>query len=221
MWVKLSNSGNPLELQVPSNNGNIIGGWSNDSCMVISLKNSEKMVGYRGSKSVISKSIAVKEQRVNGSKYGRNFPYLRCTLTGFERNYPVKFPSDQIIQKRFFSIESGLNKDTNKLPQLKEPWFISGFTDAEGCFLVIIRKSPKSLLGWQIEVNFTINLHVRDLELLNLIKAYFGAGRIGKARNGCCDFTIGSLDQIITKVIPHFDKYQLITNKKADLILFK
>ena len=218
----LLNSGKALELQVPSYTLKGICGWINYSCMVTSLKASKKNVGNRGSKSVIFKNITVKEQRVNGSKYGRNFPYLRCTLTGFERNYPVKFPSDQIIQKRFFSIESGLNKDTNKLPQLKEPWFISGFTDAEGCFLVLVRKSPKNKLGWQLEANFSINLHVRDIELLRLIQAYFGGvGRIGKERNNCRDFTIGSLDQIITKVIPHFDKYPLKTNKYADYLLFK
>ena len=68
----------------------------------------------------------------------------------------------------------------------------------------------KSEHNWQIEANFTINLHVKDLELLRLIQAYFeGAGRIGKERNNCRDFTIGSLDQIITKVIPFFDKYPL------------
>jgi hypothetical protein len=44
---------------------------------------------------------------------------------------------------------------------------------------------------------------------------------MGKARNGCCDFTIGSLDQILNKVIPHFDKYPLKTKKYADYILFK
>lgn len=218
----LPNSGKALELQVPSYTLKGICGWINYSCMVTSLKASKKNVGNRGSKSVIFKNITVKEQRVNGSKYGINFPYLRCTLTGFERNYPVKFPSDQIIQKRFFSIESGLNKDTNKLPQLKEPWFISGFTDAEGCFLVLVRKSPKNKLGWRLEANFSINLHVRDIELLRLIQAYFGGvGRIGKERNNCRDFTIGSLDQIITKVIPHFDKYPLKTNKYADYLLFK
>lgn len=47
------------------------------------------------------------------------------------------------------------------------------------------------------------------------------AGRIGKERNGCCDFVIGSLDQIVTKVIPHFDKYPLKTNKYSDYLLFK
>ena len=85
-----------------------------------------------------------------------------------------------------------------------------------------MRKSPKSKLGWQFEANFSINLHTRDFDLLKLIQAYFGgAGRIGKERNGCRDFTIGSLDQIITKVIPHFDKYPLKTNKYSDYLLFK
>lgn len=183
---------------------------------------SESEMGNRGSKSVIhtnkQSSIIVKEQRVNGSWCGINLSHLRCTLLGFERSYQVRIPSNQIIQKQFYSTISNL--DNSKLPL--DPWFISGFSDAEGCFLVLIRKSPKNLLGWQLEVNFTINLHVRDLDLLKLIQTYFeGVGRIGKERNGCCDFTIGSLDQIITKVIPHFDKYPLKTNKYSDYLLFK
>jgi len=165
--------------------------------MVISHKTSEKNVGNRGSKSVILKSnnIAVKEQRVDGSWCGNNLSHLRCTLMGFERNYQVKIPSNQIIQRRFYSIEP----TTSKLTQITDPWFITGFTDAEGCFLVILRKSKKYKLGWQVEVNFTINLHSRDIELLKLIQTYFdGEGRIGKERNNCCDYTVGSLDQIIT-----------------------
>lgn len=57
--------------------------------------------------------------------------------------------------------------------------------------------------NWVVEANFTINLHVRDIYILRLIQIYLGgAGRIGKERNNCCDFTIGSLDQILNKVIP-------------------
>jgi LAGLIDADG endonuclease len=137
---------------------------------------------------------------------------------GFERNYQVKILSKQIIQRRLFSI----GPTTNKFTQLIEPWFITGFTDAEGSFLVIVRKSKKNKLGWQLEVNFTINLHRRDIELLKLIQTYFdGSGRIGTERNGCCDYTVGSLNQIITKVIPHFDKYPLNTQKYSDYLLFK
>ena len=223
---KLSNYREPLKLLVLNQVRKCLSGWTNYSGIVISQKMSENEMGNRGSKSVIyttkQSSIIVKEQRVNGSWCGKLIPHLRCTLLGFERSYQVKIPSNQIIQKQFHYTISNL--DNSKLPL--DPWFISGFTSFReamegGCFLVIIRKSPKSLLGWQIEVNFTINLHVRDLELLNLIKAYFGVGRIGKERNGCCDFTVGSLDQIITKVIPHFDKYPLKTNKYSDYLLFK
>jgi LAGLIDADG endonuclease len=115
--------------------------------MVTSRKASEKNVGNRGSKSVIFKSInfIVKEQRVNGSCFiNKNLMKLRCTLMGNERSYQVKIPSNQIIQRRFFSIEPYL-----KLTLLIEPWFITGFTDAEGCFLVINRKSTKNKLSWQ------------------------------------------------------------------------
>jgi hypothetical protein len=74
------------------------------------LKAFENNAGYRGSKSVICKNIAVKEQRVYGSLCGnftinqenRTLPYLRCTLMGFERNYQVKFPSYLIIKRQFY-----------------------------------------------------------------------------------------------------------------------
>jgi hypothetical protein len=52
---KLPNSGNTLELQVPSLVRKYLGGWSNYSCTVTSLTASEKNVGNRGSKSIISK----------------------------------------------------------------------------------------------------------------------------------------------------------------------
>ena len=67
MWVKLSNSGDTLELLVPSYIGKDICGPINHWCKVTSQEASEKNVGYRGSKSVILNNIAVKEQRVDGS----------------------------------------------------------------------------------------------------------------------------------------------------------
>ena len=73
--------------------------------MVTSRKASEKNVGNRGSKSVLVAST-VKEQRVNGSCFiNKNLMKLRCTLMGNERSYQVKIPSNQIIQRRFYSIE--------------------------------------------------------------------------------------------------------------------
>ena len=53
---------------------------------------------------------------------------------GFERNYQVKIPSKQIIKRQFYSTEPS----TNQLTQLIEPWFLTGFTDAEGCLLKFV-----------------------------------------------------------------------------------
>jgi hypothetical protein len=216
--IKLPNSGDTLELLIPSSNRKVISGWINYSCMVISQKASEKNVGYCGSKSIVLNTI-VKEQRVYGSWYGNPLLYLRCTLTGFERNYPVKIPSTLIIQRRLYS--QGVSLITkHSINEIIKPWFFTGFADAEGCFTITIRKSPKNNLGWQLEANFIINLHKKDLELLKLLQNYLG-GRIGKERNGCCDLTVSSLGLILTKLIPHFDKYPLKTQKHADYLLFK
>jgi hypothetical protein len=57
-------------------------------------------MGYRGSKSEFQNpqpnEIFVKEQRVDGSCFGL-YSKLRCTLMGFERGYPFKIPSKQLI----------------------------------------------------------------------------------------------------------------------------
>jgi len=72
----------------------------------------ESIMGYRGSKSVAlqQQNATVKEQRVDGSRCVKT-RHLRCTLMGFERNYPVKIPSKQIINKRLYSsvVERSLN----------------------------------------------------------------------------------------------------------------
>ena len=108
---------------IPSWGWKTSSGWINYSGKVISHKIRENEMDYRGSKSVIpvkalhflnssrqninndkemmrqlKNSIAVKEQRVDGSYIK---PMLRYTLTGFERNYQVKILSKQ-LNKLFY-----------------------------------------------------------------------------------------------------------------------
>jgi hypothetical protein len=100
--------------------------------MVTSQKMSENEMGDRGSKSEIlspqPKRISVKEQRVDGSYFGYYYPKLRCTLMGFERNYPFKIPSNQFNKNRIlFSTNIRYESEIN-------PWFLTGFADAESFF---------------------------------------------------------------------------------------
>jgi len=73
-----------------------------------------------------------------------------------------------------------------------------------------------------VEIVFQIGLHKKDLELLKQIQEFFGGiGYISIYPAGMCAFRVGSPKQILTKIIPHFDKYSLITQKQADYLLFK
>ena len=54
-------------------------------------------------------------------------------------------------------------------------------------------------------------------------QAYFGAGSLqssGKSRNSI-DYIVKSRKELIERVLPHFDKYPLITQKRTDYELFK
>ena len=59
------------------------------------------------------------------------------------------------------------------------PWFITGFVDAEVSFMVSILKSSTYRTGWEVQLSFQIKLHKRDLVLLKNIQASLGGiGRI-------------------------------------------
>jgi competence CoiA-like predicted nuclease len=68
----------------------------------------ENEMGYRGSKSLLIKKQSVKEQRVDGSYFiNKILMKLRCTLTGFERNYQTKISSKQfVIHNKIFCTNS-------------------------------------------------------------------------------------------------------------------
>lgn len=103
-----------------------------------------------------------------------------------------------------------------------QPYFITGFTDGEGSFVIKILKNPKLKTNWSVEARFQIKLHKKDIAILELIKNYFkGVGSISKAGKDGIQYQVASLQDLTNIVIPHFDKFPLITQKKADFILFK
>ena len=58
------------------------------------------------------------------------------------------------------------------------PYFVTGFTDGEGCFMVNIRPNSKLKIGYSIELVFKITLHLKDRALLEDLKIYFGVGTV-------------------------------------------
>jgi hypothetical protein len=54
-----------------------------------------------------------------------------------------------------------------------------------------------------------------------MLKAYFGVGTITESGKDTLKFRVESHEQILKVIVPHFDKYPLISQKLADYVLFK
>lgn len=176
----------------------------------------ENEMDNRGSKSEIMLPqpyiVSVKEQRVDGS-YFDYISKLRCTLMGFERNYQIKNPSKQLNSSsgKFFA-STTITTDMN-------PWFITGFSDAEGCFTIKTQPNLKLKTKWRIRPVFSITLNKKDLPLLKTIQNYLNVGNISISNNTVI-YAVDSIKEIDV-IIYHFDKYPLITQKLSDYLIFR
>ena len=204
----------------------------------------ENEMGYRGSKSEFlnpqPKEIFVKEQRVDGSYFGSvssgSIPRLRCTLTGGESLYHIKIHSKQLntaCARTFSNLSSGQERNVlNPLVHLrndKQMWFLTGFTDAEGCFSIGIRPDAKLKIKWRVLPVFIIKLHKKDLSILEDIKNTLHIGKIRKSGENCVQYVVESFKELQV-IVNHFDKYPLpciwasgkcVTAKVSDFLLFK
>ncbi|MFH1423642.1 MAG: LAGLIDADG family homing endonuclease [Candidatus Nealsonbacteria bacterium] len=107
-------------------------------------------------------------------------------------------------------------------PSLDPKW-ITGFVDGEGCFAIIIysredKKTPA------VQFSFSIGLAERDLAMIKEIKRFFGVGFYSVRKNkGNKDayYACNGVNVIKEKIIPHFEKYPLQTEKKKSFELWK
>ena len=95
--------------------------------------------------------------------------------------------------------------------------------DGEGSFSAIIHWNNEHKKVVQVYSVFQISLHKRDLPLLLQIQKYFGGiGFITKSKTqNIVKYSIKSIKDLTNILIPHFEKYPLLTQKSADFILFK
>jgi hypothetical protein len=221
MGSKLPNSGNLLKLLVLSRIWKYMSGWSNYSGIVTSQEMIERKMDNRGSKSNISENIFVKVQRVDGNCIISRNIMLRYTLMGFERSYRNKIPTTLLVNNiKYYSTSSINDSRENNTNLIIDPNFLTGFTDAEGSFVLSITKSDNVKSGWVIKPRFSISLHKKDRFVLEAIKNYLGVGEIYTQGTDSIQYRVFSIKDL-QLVIDHFDKYPLISQKFGDYSLFK
>jgi hypothetical protein len=95
-----------------------------------------------------------------------------------------------------------------------DPYYITGFSYGEACFINSIYRIKDCKTGWWVIPTFTIELHKKDAIILYQIKAYFGVGSLNIRRsNGQLNYTVASVKDLMEVIIPHFSKYPVITQK--------
>jgi hypothetical protein len=85
--------------------------------------------------------------------------------------------------------------------------------------MINISKRETNKMRWHVSPCFQIKLHSRDKELLMKIKSFFDEkGSIYTINNKAVLYQVRSLSDITNVIIPHFDKYPLLTQKYSDFI---
>jgi hypothetical protein len=140
------------------------------------------------------------------------FSFLRFSI---KKRWITTNPKLKMYSTLNYKSES-LSTENNTL----NPYYVTGFTDAEGSFLINIQKRSDLKLGYSISLSFKIKLHSKDKELLEKIFNFFNVGKIYIRKDGYIEYIVNSMKDIEV-IINHFNNYPLITQKLSDYKIFK
>lgn len=116
------------------------------------------------------------------------------------------------------------------------PYYVTGFTDGEGCFTIYVRrdkqqKKGRTLYYFYWRAAFVINLRGDDQNVLKDIQKFFnGCGNFAVSNlkssrllhdYGQAHWQVTSITDLVKTVIPHFERYPLRTKKAKEFILWK
>lgn len=101
------------------------------------------------------------------------------------------------------------------------PYYVTGFIDGEGCFHLSIGKNASSKIGYSVGLSFSIGLNKKDIDLLKLIKAFFGGiGKLSVINDNVVLWRVRSIEEIKV-IIDHIESFPLRTKKRIDFFLLK
>jgi hypothetical protein len=99
--------------------------------------------------------------------------------------------------------------------------YISGYADGEGCFTVSISPRAKLLAGWEVRPSFSVSQNGDRAEVLHALQAYFGCGGIRPDRSDkTLKWETRRLEDLLGRVIPHFERCPLLSGKRQDFERF-
>ncbi len=99
--------------------------------------------------------------------------------------------------------------------------YITGFVDGEGSFSITISPRQFEKVKWEVRPSFSISQNKESRGVLFQIKDYFKCGIIRPNRkDNTYKYEVRSLEDLDMKIIPHFQRYPLKTEKRKDFEVF-
>ena len=99
--------------------------------------------------------------------------------------------------------------------------YLSGYADGEGCFCVSISKSNRHKFGWEIRPSFSVSQNSDRVQVIEMLQQYFGCGTIRPDRSDkTLKYEVRSVDELVERIIPHFEETPLLSRKQHDFELF-
>jgi hypothetical protein len=98
-----------------------------------------------------------------------------------------------------------------------DPYWLPGFTSAEGSFLIKKLKS-KTKLGVALRLVFQLVQHARDEKKMKSLIVYFGCGNIYKSNDAAFVYQVSKFSDIYDKIIPFFNKHKIQGVKLMDYL---
>lgn len=105
---------------------------------------------------------------------------------------------------------------------------ISGFVDGEGNFTISIFFQRENRLGYNVHAVFVLGQ--AEKEVLDIARKVLGCGSVrklkdyhkdGAKRQTMYELRIQKIGDCYNKLVPFFDKYQLLTKKRNDYLIWK
>ena len=109
--------------------------------------------------------------------------------------------------------------------RLPDPWYITGLVDGEGSFHVAIYKDERMRTSLKFIPEFHVSQNAPSQKVLEELQQFFKCGNIrmnhrGRISDQTYVFVVRNREDLLTKIIPFFQKHQLRTTKRKDFETF-
>lgn len=97
--------------------------------------------------------------------------------------------------------------------------FLAGFALGEASFMIVCRRRGDFGRGWRLSAAF--NVSQKDRAPLDLFRGTLGCGTMRKAGNGGWYWEVNDLPSLSQRVVPFFERFQLVGSKAKDFDRFQ